>query len=563
MINSSFFKKALLSCGSVIALCSAYQLKANAVPSSYYKSNFINLDQEQNQVTSVNELKDVAPSDWAYEALKGLVERYGCIVGYPDKTFRGDRSLTRWEFAAGLNACLNSMERIVQQGYASKADVEALKKLAKDFKTELTALGAKIANLDQRVAFLENHQFSTTTKLTGAAIFSLSAASQPGNQAVLQDRAYMVFTTTFPDQSILITRLNAGNFANFTSTAKLPDFQSGYTSPMTTLGVSTGATTANAEAIDWLVYEGSIPIRNMTLHTYVAAVGGNWNDYVPTLSPNFQDGNDGTASLSSFAQQNPIYSIGGNQGAGLNLELGGSNAIGPSSLTIGYYADNGGSPGTGNGLFNGGSTILGQGIVNITNNLSIGFTYVNSYQPQGEPIFNMGNVQLNGSFLGSKLANGLVDGPNGTLLLDSNKVVNSYGLEAAYLPVKGISLNVFGNYSNVNFVGNPGVTGAGTNGTGQVWSYGAGLAFTDLLKEGAVLGLFGGVQPYFGNVSTNAPDVLANYSTSAPLHLEVFYKYPLSDNILITPGAIWLSNPTQTINGNSQLIGVIRGTLNF
>jgi hypothetical protein len=58
------------------------------------------------QITSVSELKDVAPTEWAYEALRSLVERYGCIVGYPDRTYRGNRALTRWEFAAGLNACM-------------------------------------------------------------------------------------------------------------------------------------------------------------------------------------------------------------------------------------------------------------------------------------------------------------------------------------------------------------------------------------------------------------------------------------------------------------------------
>ncbi|HBB32401.1 MAG TPA: hypothetical protein DC064_11540, partial [Cyanobacteria bacterium UBA9273] len=44
------------------------------------------------------------PGDWAYEALRSLVERYGCIAGYPDGTFRGNRAMTRYEFAAGLNA---------------------------------------------------------------------------------------------------------------------------------------------------------------------------------------------------------------------------------------------------------------------------------------------------------------------------------------------------------------------------------------------------------------------------------------------------------------------------
>lgn len=65
------------------------------------------------QVTNVSQLRDVQPSDWAYEAMRSLVERYGCLAGYPDGTFRGDRSLTRFEFAAGLNACLEQINRII------------------------------------------------------------------------------------------------------------------------------------------------------------------------------------------------------------------------------------------------------------------------------------------------------------------------------------------------------------------------------------------------------------------------------------------------------------------
>jgi hypothetical protein len=44
----------------------------------------LNLDQGESmdQVTSVQELRDVEPTEWAYEALRSLVERYGCIVGY-------------------------------------------------------------------------------------------------------------------------------------------------------------------------------------------------------------------------------------------------------------------------------------------------------------------------------------------------------------------------------------------------------------------------------------------------------------------------------------------------
>ena len=58
------------------------------------------------QVTSVSQFSDVQPTDWAFQALQSLVERYGCIAGYPNGTYRGNRALTRYEFAAGLNACL-------------------------------------------------------------------------------------------------------------------------------------------------------------------------------------------------------------------------------------------------------------------------------------------------------------------------------------------------------------------------------------------------------------------------------------------------------------------------
>ena len=65
------------------------------------------------QVTSVSQFSDVQPTDWAFQALQSLVERYGCIAGYPNGTYRGNRALTRYEFAAGLNACLRQIEKLI------------------------------------------------------------------------------------------------------------------------------------------------------------------------------------------------------------------------------------------------------------------------------------------------------------------------------------------------------------------------------------------------------------------------------------------------------------------
>ncbi len=92
------------------------------------------------QVTSISQLTDVKPTDWAFQALQSLVERYGCIVGYPDKTYRGNRALSRYEFAAGVNACLDRINELLAAATADlvrKEDLVALQKLQEEFAAEL------------------------------------------------------------------------------------------------------------------------------------------------------------------------------------------------------------------------------------------------------------------------------------------------------------------------------------------------------------------------------------------------------------------------------------------
>ena len=168
-----------------------------------------NETQSMSQVTSVSQLRDVSPTDWAYEALRSLVERYGCIVGYPDRTFRGNRALSRYEFAAGLNACMQQMERLIAASEAVlKEDIAKLQRLMKEFEAELAALGARVDNLEGRVAFLEDHQFSTTTKLYGEVTLNLADAfgDNVDAQTVLTDKVRLQLTTTFTGKDALITR---------------------------------------------------------------------------------------------------------------------------------------------------------------------------------------------------------------------------------------------------------------------------------------------------------------------------------------------------------------------
>lgn len=127
-------------------------------------------DNKLAQVTSVSQLSDVQPTDWAFQALQSLVERYGCIAGYPDGTYRGNRALTRYEFAAGLNACLDRVNELIATATAdtvTKEDLATLQRLQEEFSAELTTLRGRVDALEARSAELEANQFSTTTKLTG------------------------------------------------------------------------------------------------------------------------------------------------------------------------------------------------------------------------------------------------------------------------------------------------------------------------------------------------------------------------------------------------------------
>ncbi|OLT58477.1 iron uptake porin [Moorena bouillonii] len=528
---------------------------AQAVPSASDNSQLLNQIQRygkegsnsQDQVTSVSQLRDVSPGDWAYEALRSLVERYGCIAGYPNRTFRGNRATTRYEFAAGLNACLNQIERLIAASTAdfiTREDLETLQRLIQEFEAELATLGARVDNLEGRVAFLEDHQFSTTTKLEGEVIFALTNnfgdfGEDDNNQVVFGDRVRLVLDTSFTGEDSLVTRLSAGNLNAFTAGGEItPELTQTFNTEID------GTGDGNDIGVDWLAYYGDIPIGPFgQVSTYIAAFGGRHDDYVPTLNPYFQDFDGGSGSLSTFSQQNPIYRIGGGAGLGVSFQLGLlESVIGPSTVTLGYLAGNASDPDEGAGLFNGDYSALGQLNFNVNDRIGVGFTYVHGFHKEDSAIFSKGAGE-NG-IVGTRAANLNQDALLASRLNDSaDKVTNSYGAELAFRLTDKISFSGFFNYTDVIVIG---------EGGGEIWSYGGGLAFPDFGKEGSVLGLFGGAVPYsdLNEIET-------------PIHIEGFYKYQLSDNISITPGVIWVINPEQSDDNDDAVIGTIRTTFTF
>jgi hypothetical protein len=494
----------------------------------------------EDQVTSVNELKDVAPTEWAYEALRSLVERYGCIVGYPDGTFRGNRAMTRWEFAAGLNACMNTMERLIQENVAVlKEDVDKLKRLMQEFEAELAALGARVDNLEGRVSFLEDNQFSTTTKLQGEVVFAVTDTFGDGDetQTVFVDRVRLALNTSFDGEDRLVTRLAAGNSEAFDTSVEIggDNFSVG-PSPTTTQTFNLSPGGGNDVVIDWLAYYKPINIGDdFTINTYTAAWGGIWSDIAPTSNPFFEDYDGGNGALSTFASENPIYRIGGGSGIALNADLG------IVQVTAGYLAGGANDPSEGRGLFNGDYAALGQVNFSPFEELELGLTYVHAFHKAGNPIFGFGGAT---PVVGTSLSNNVINGVD--------RVTNSYGAQLSWRFLDNVSFSAFGTYGDIQ---DPG----GEVFASEYWTYGGGFAVADLGKEGSVLGIFAGVQPYLGD--GGRPQAPGNNRN--PIHVEAFYKYQLTDNISITPGVIWLSDPEQIDGSNDSIIGTIRTTFTF
>ena len=179
--------------------------------------------QSQNQVTSVSQFSDVQPTDWAYQALSNLVERYGCVAGYPDGTFKGKQALSRFEAAALLNACLDRVTEVTDE----------LRRLQKEFSKELAVLKGRVSGLEAKVGKLEATQFSTTTKLQGDTYWTLGGLGFGGNNngtngamgtngtaansaaaggTTFNYDLRLNLSTSFTGKDLLYTRLRAGNY---------------------------------------------------------------------------------------------------------------------------------------------------------------------------------------------------------------------------------------------------------------------------------------------------------------------------------------------------------------
>ncbi|WP_127078129.1 iron uptake porin [Dulcicalothrix desertica] len=512
----------VLVAATFIASNSAFAVEANETSvAKLAESNNIG------QVTSVSQFSDVQPTDWAFQALQSLVERYGCIAGYPGGTFRGNRAMTRYEFAAGVNACLDRVNELIATATADlvrKDDLAALQRLQEEFADELATLRGRVDELDARTATLEAKQFSTTTKLKGEAIFVASDLFGGENNkvgentnAIFSNRVRLTLESSFSGTDKLQLRLNSGDIASNAASSG---------TNMTRLGFD--GNTSNAVSIDKANYSFNLSDK---LAVKVDATGAELNDNVTNFNPDFQS--SGTGAISRYGRFSPIYRS-GSGGAGVTATF---NPKGKISLTGAYLSNDNSNPGVDRGVFNGDNAVFGQLEIKPSDKLRVGLTYARTYTD------SVGGFDSFASGTGSAKANN----PFGTTVPATS---NNYGVQASFNLTDKATLGGWYGFANAERVN--GTANADIN----YWA--ATLGIKDFGREGNTLGLIFGQPPKLSGGSAN---VTKDADTS--YHLEALYKMQLNDRIQVTPALLVIFNPEHNNNNDTIYVGTVRTTFSF
>ncbi|MDZ8064206.1 MAG: iron uptake porin [Nostoc sp. DedQUE08] len=502
------------------------------------------------QVTSVSQLSDIKPTDWAFQALQSLVERYGVIAGYTDGTFKGDRSLTRYEFAAGLNAALDRLNELIATSttdLVKREDLDTIKKLQEQFSPELAQLRGRVDSLEARNAKLESTQFTTTTKLIGRAQI-VAGELLAGNNVVtkraapnnltLQGSTTLRLNTSFNGKDSLGITIGGGNIESLGQT------RAGL------LGTYEGRTADNSSitfARNTLILSGVryrfLPFPNTQVNIYPLSDGASEIGLSGPVNPYFESSSaTGANGISRFSRRSLVYNY-GDSGPGIAILQGLGKQV---QFGIAYSAPNGGNPTLNNGLFTGRYLALAQLIYYSGNrNFRVAATYVNTYSPPNTIGFSGTNF---GPAVGSNLVNSTVPGVA--------TLGNLYGLQAFYQVNSKLAINGWISYGVHTYLG---------RGNGEAMDWAVGLAFPDLFSEGALGGILVGMEPKLTSLSNNINlgKGLGQADRDTSLHVEAFYQYKIGDNIEVTPGLIWITAPDSDSSNPDSLFAWVRTVFRF
>lgn len=498
------------------------------------------------QVTSVSQLQDVQSTDWAFQALQSLVERYGCIAGYENGTYRGNRVISRYEFAAGINACLNRInELITTSTYDSvtKEDLAKLQKLQAEFAGELATVRGRIDNLESRTADIAANQFSPTTKLSGLFIAGVQGRTpnrgdvnprdgqkdtdDAGTNINVISLTQLYLTSQFTPRSYLFTGIlySLGNTApRFGNNVSRNDVFLGYEYPIT------NETIISDLNYHWLVTD------NLALMFGTEGV----NITTAFRGPNRVE-SGATGPLSYFAQRNPILNIGfGRGGAALDWQFAKR-----ASLQAIYTTNTPENPGKRTGLFDGNTTTGVQLLLTPNDNVDVSLYYVNNYSPDGCLLTTVGDECLTAN--------------------SEPLQTNAVGATVNWQISPRVTLGAWGGYTN-SYI-------PGSSGNVETTNYMVFMNFPDLFVKGNLGGIYIGQPPKIISSDlpegSNIPDSVnsgrgrAGGQPGTTTQFEIFYRFQLTDSISITPGIIHILEPGHTPNNDPVTIGILRSSFSF
>ncbi len=471
------------------------------------------------QVTSISQFADVKPTDWAYQALSNLIERYGCVAGYPNGTFKGGQAMTRFEAAALLNACLDRVTETTDE----------LKKLLAEFQKELAILKGRVDGLDARVGVLEANQFSTTTKLKGIAVMTIGGTSNGataqsilsgivGGSQKVQDHISFNYDvklnldTSFTGKDLLRTTLRANNFQNSTFGAF------GNTALADASNPSNVGT--DGVALNRLFYQ--FPLGKGVTATFGAKVR---QDDILAMWPSAYNA-DPILDRLTYAGAPGAYNL--NLGAGAGLSYKAANGFNLSALYISNGLEAGNNATNTSALTSNALTTVegGLGAASSTT-VQVGYAKQNWGAAFAYNYLSAATTVALNDFNASYNVNGS----------------NNLGFSAYWQPTRtgfipSISAGVGTTYRN----GGKSATNGSTSSSWQV-----ALQWSDAFIKGNALGMaYGATQVGGTDPSENA--------------YEVFYKFQATDNISVTPAFFWINGGG---NNPDQVGGVLKTTFKF
>lgn len=483
----------------------------------------------EGQVRSVRELRDIQPTDWAFQALQSLIERYQIYINYPDATFRGNRAMTRYEYAAALNMALDRINELIEAGIStqmSREDLLVLQRLQEDFAGELAFLRGRVDALEARTTELEANQFSTTTTLDGWVLFAVTEGGFSGDrlidptgalitnddpQATVIARATFDLNTSFTGTDLLKMRIEAG-------TGGVNDNAAGVLEPNfgSIIDYSIKPPTDGEFVLGRMYYSFS-PLKDLRLDIGPSIVA---TDYIDTNSyANLCFFDFSTLALINNYILFPVFGAGG--GAIVRWNPG----DGPFTLRTLYIAPGANDPGEGT---------IGFGLA----------AFIDLLYPGEE-----GELGLFGDFSQSMVEVEFAPSDNVVLrlqysggeLFDKRFDVLGANLEVTL----GQKLGIFGRYGYGNY--DDTVYG---DIKPNYWM--AGFSLRDLFRLGDFASI-AAVQPFIANELGNATQT----------NWEALYNFPVNDHIRITPLVQVITNSSNQNDNDTIVTGTVRMVFSF